>query len=496
MKFRAIRPSTEDLEGRNLLSGIVSGVDTQGDAWTLRVVGPGSIHVIKQPNSAGNGTALTANTEIESITIAGTDPLHTRLIGNIKTAPGGDGKVFFQNFTEVANRRENGGGGNGLLSIDMPGFWLGLTAATAPTSTTGTEPSISIPDGTATLRFGGVDTTAFFGTDPTKSLANNNQSDTLRVNLGVPQYGGTRVVIDKSIANSVAGTTSSTGTQGNPTHDGVDFSVLGRLGIFQANEVVDNKAFPLGFFQSQGGTNVSAANDTTLGVAGTIGEIRVGTNATNFQVTSVDKIHQSFIGGETTNVSILAVNGSRNLLFGKGMDQTKILSHTIESLQANRGAIGSTVIVDRQIGSIQFGGDVVDTTIEAGYDQQLATAFNNPASAPTPSPQVGGQIRVTVAGNVTNSVFASSYAPDSKGDFGTPDSFALPFGTIKGRIEGTIDNAIRTPDSPKTAFYAQKVILTKGAVVPPNVPEAPFQGPLTPRSLPGVPNPYYRFKKK
>ncbi len=495
MRFRAIRPSTETLEGRNLLSGIVSGVNTAGDAWTLKLVGPGTIHVIKQPDTTGTSTDLTARTEIQSIMVGGTDPLHTRLVGTVKPSGKGDGRVFFETFTEIQNRRENGAGGNGLLSIDMPNFWLGLTAATAPT-TAGGAPAINIPDGTSTLRFGGVDTTAFFGTDSTKSLANNGLSDELRVNLGIPQYGGTRVIIDRSISNAAAGKPSATGAPGTPTQDGVIFSVAGRLGIFQANSIVGNTQFSPGFFPMTGGTIVASNPDQSSGTTGQIGEIRVGANATNFEVVTNDKIHQLFIGGETNTVSILAPNGSRNLLFGKGMDTTQILTHTIENLEANRGALNSKVISDRQIGNIQFGGDVVNTTILAGYDQQLSALYSNPSSPPTATAQPGGQIRATIAGNVINSVFAASVMPDPNGSFGTPDSFALPIGTIKARVEGTISNPIATPDNPTTAFYAQKVIVTKGPVAPPNVPEAPFPGPLTPRSLPGIPHPYVNFYKK
>jgi hypothetical protein len=496
MRFRAIRPATENLEERNLLSGIVSGVNTEGDAWTLKLIGPGSIHVIKQPDSTGNATGLMTPSEIESIQVAGTDPLHTRLVGTVTPSGKGDGRVFFQTFNESLNRRQNGSGGHGLLSIDMPNFWLGLTAATAPTSTSpSAEPAISIPDGVATLRFGGVDTTAFFGTDPTKNLANNGQNDQLRVSLGLPQYGGTRIIIDKSISNATAGTPSSTGAAGTPTQDGVTFAVTGRLGIFQANEIVGNTTFSPGFFATSGGTIVESNPDPTSGVTGAVGDVRIGANATNFEVITNDKIHSVFIGGETNNISILAPNGTRDLLFGKGMDTTEILTHTIQNLEANRGALNSRVLSERQIGNIQFGGDVVNTTIQAGYDAQLGSVYSNPSSPPTPTAQPGGQIRATIAGNVINSVFAASVMTDPSGSFGTPNSFALPLGSIKARVQGTVDNSTATPDHPTQAFYAQKFLVTQGPVVPPNVPEAPFSGPLTPRSLPGIPRPYVNFHR-
>jgi hypothetical protein len=490
-RFRAIRPSAEKLEERQMLSGIVSGVNSEGDAWQLTLTGPGVISVSKQPDASGNPTSLFSASEIDTITIAGTDPLHSRLVGTVTPSGKGDGRVFFQTFNETTSRSDKGTGGNGLLSIDMPNFWLGLTAATAPTSSSGTEPSINIPDGVSTLRFGGVDTTAFFGTNPANNLANNGQSDQLRVNLGIPQFNGTRIIIDRSVSNSVAGTTTG-GTTGAATQDGVTFSVQGRLGLFQANEIDGSTTNQPAHFAAAGGTIVEAATPSAAtGIPGPIGFFRVGTNATNLSVLSDDKIRDFFIGGETNNVSVLAVNGTRNLYFGKGLDTTEVLTHTIDKLFANRGALNSTVIADRQIGNAEFGGDVVGTTIQAGYNQSLASDLANPTSPVTPTVQPGGQIRVTVAGNITNSVFAGSVLADpTTGQFGTPNSLNLAAGLIKARIEGTIDNSTATPDSPTAAFFAKKVILTKGPVVPPNVPEAPFSGPLQPQSLPGIPHPY------
>jgi len=489
-RFRAIRPATEDLEQRQLLSGTVSGVNGEGDAWVLTLVGPGSVRVTKQPDAAGNATSLTGPTEIDTITVAGTDPLHTRLVGTVTPSGRGTGRVFFQNFVEVANRSERTSGGNGLLSIDMPSFYLGLTAAAAPTTTAGAEPSILIPDGTSTLRFGGVDTTAFFGTDPTKSLANNGQSNQLRVSIGIPQFAGARIVVDKVITSATAGTPTAT-APGAPTQDGVTFAVAGRLGLFQANEIVGNSQLPPARFATQGGTIVEAFTPgTSTGIPGPIGTFRVGTNATNLTVVTDDKIRDFFIGGETSNVSVLAPNGSRNLYFGKGMDTVQIFTHTIEKLFANRGAVNSRVIADRQIDNVEFGGAVVDTTIESGYNQSLQQFLQNPSSPPTPTAQSGGQMRVNVAGDITNSVFAASVLPPTNGIFGTNQDLRLPYGTIKARVEGVISNTTATPGSPKTAFYAQRVLLQNGPVVPPTVPEAPYSGPLSPRSLPGVPHPY------
>jgi hypothetical protein len=482
-RFRAIRPATENLEERQLLSGTVSGVDTEGDAWTLRLIGPGSIQVTKQPDANGNPTALTDPSEINTITILGTDPLETRLVGTVVPSGTGTGQVFFQTLTEVTNPSFKGTGGNGLLSIDMPQFYLGLTANTAPTSSSGVEPSINIPDGVATLDFGGVDTT--FAPNPSSSLSTNGQNNQLSVTIGIPMFDGVRIIMNKSVTNSVPNQTAG----GTAFQNGVTFNVEGLLGLFQANEIDGSTTNAPAPFATNGGTTVMVQPDTPAAVSGPIGDIRIGANATNFSAVTSDTVNTFFVGGETSNVNLLAENGSRNLFFGKGMDTVTVETHTIQRLFANRGAIDSTVTSDRGIDNIEFGGDVVGTTILAGYDQNLATAFTNPSTLTTPSPDAGGQIRVNVAGSVTNSVFAASVLSGS-GGFGSSDDLKLPFGSINARIQGSINNSEITPESPTAAFFAKTVRVVQGPVVPPTVPEAPYSGPLTPETLPGIPAPY------
>ena len=113
-------------------------------------------------------------------------------------------------------------------------------------------------------------------------------------------------------------------------------------------------------------------------VGGQIGDVRIGGNATNFTTIvadparqAIDKISNYSIGGETNNVMLVAPNGARNVVFGKGMDTAEIFTHVINTLKANRGALNSRVLVDRTISSIQFGGDVDSTTVQSGVDQNF-----------------------------------------------------------------------------------------------------------------------------
>jgi hypothetical protein len=519
---RALRPAAEDLECRQLLSGTVSGTDIDGDTWTLRLLGPGTLNVTKQVDAAGNPSPLNSATQINTITVGGTDPLASRLIGTVHKAANGDGKVFFQTFNELASHSKRMNGGLGLLSINMPGFWLGKTTPAGTTPTTNATPSITINDGVDTLRFGGVDTTVGQTNPPPSTAA----SDLSSVTLGLPEYGGTRVIIDKSISSTQQVPSATAGGTPTTIQHGVIFAVSGRLSLFQANEIDGDAANPPGQFASTLNTNASGTGGTIIhsgsagtapflngspellgvGVTGQIGNLRIGGNATNLTATTTDTnqldalITNFSVGGETKNVMVVAPNGMKNVAFGKGMDTVSILTHVINTIEANRGALNSNVFVDQTISRVHFGGDVVNTNVETGVVQNFATILSNvlglsttsttagTASAP-PTPlhaRVGGGMTALVAGDVTNSVFTAGVEPGNNGTFGAPNQLILPGGQISAKVEGKIDNAILTPDQPNTAFYANQVHLNHGPVIPPNVPEAPYPGPMLPIHAPGL----------
>src|SRR4051812_27496908 len=92
-RSRALRPSAEALESRQLLSRLFTGLDSDGDRWSLRLIGPGQLRVTKQ-----GGAELSSASQIDTIRIAGTDLERTRLVGRVTRAAGGDGRVFFQNL--------------------------------------------------------------------------------------------------------------------------------------------------------------------------------------------------------------------------------------------------------------------------------------------------------------------------------------------------------------------------------------------------------------
>lgn len=486
---RAVRPSPEMLEGRRLLSATVSGQDIDGDTWTIRLIGPGDLRVIKQDDANGEPSPLNSPTLIRQITIAGTSPVSSRVVGTVQKSATGDGRVYFANMNQLSNRSEQLTSGNGLVSIDMPAFWLADTDPATASQAGTPKASIEIPDGVTSLRFGGADTTAFFGTAPNQRLNQNNTNDLFLIELGLPQYSGTRIVVDRVISSAQPGVTTGT-TTGNPTQDSVRFTVAGRLQLFQANSIEGNAGIPSGQFEGEGGTLVQSVIDPFTqaqgaGITGQIGFVRVGGNATNFAVQTNDRISDVFIGGETNNVAVLAPTGIRNISFGLGMDNVRINAGEIETLSANRGAINATVISDESIGRVKIGGDVIASQIQAGYVQQLPSVFAAQQFGTEPTAQSSGGMQVLVAGDVIDSVFSASVEPFN-GVFGTPLDLELPHGSINAKVEGTIDNSNATPASPNTAFYANDVRLVQGPVIPPAAPQAPYTDPTGVIRLPGI----------
>jgi hypothetical protein len=455
---------------------------------------------------------------------------------------------------------------NGIAAVDMPNFWLGHTSTAKPTFSSQIHPgffiagAINATEGINVLRFGGVDTrfTPAGGTP----LNQSGQKNEFLVDLGPPIYIGTSIIVNKVITDAQLIAATGTSTTGTVNQQSVTFLVTGRLNLFQANEIDGNTtaantttktptAVPTQFLaggptaptpagNQPGGTYVVSMGGA---VTGQIGDVRIGGNVTNFTTFALatdvfttpndavvdPKVSNFFIGGETNNVILIAPGGSRNVYFGLGMDNTQIATQFIQNLQANRGAVGSTVTVDRTIGNMVLGGDVVNTNIQVGYAQTLATYANVPAVSftaatgafnGTPVPTIlnalqntitgifqplahgGGAIHGRIAGNVTNSIISASVGPDPAGlnqpgefqlpaghtfPFGAPENIVLPHGIINVKVEGTVDNSglqsgtspIVSPDIPSnSAFFARHVTIDSGPVIPPNVPQAPYPPPV------------------
>jgi hypothetical protein len=564
---RFLRPQAEGLETRQLLSAYstvpsasVSGTDADGDKWTLTLYGPGTMNVVDKTGAAF--TKATADTPdlINTITVAGTVTSKSRLVGKVTPAAGGDGKVFFQNLNIQANGayghidaahidRIGATAQNGIGLVDMPDFWLGNTSGAAPTLASSFHSGfkdaggIVAPEGVNVLRFGGVDVnyTPAGGTALTSTAQNNE----FVVYLGVPVSIGTTIMVDKVITDA-GSSTGSDGTTQTVNQQSVSFLVQGRINLFQANEVAGNTASGLAPTQFNststspiaGGTYVVSQGVGAGSLTGQIGYFRVGGNATNLTVFALPsdvsqpigdtldpKITNTLIGGETNNFMLISPGGTRDVSFGRGMDNVVINTQFISHLHANRGAVNSSVTASRTIDSIVLGGDLVNSLIQSGYAQTLSAYAVSPGSAfsagggafngvappnisnrtantfaagELPQAHGGGGINARIAGSVVNTVVSVSVDPDPSGinepgqfqtvtnkhfAFGAPQNIVLPRGYINAKVEGEIDNsgiqsgsnALVDPNVPSdSAFFAKKVSVVKGAVFPPAVATAPY----------------------
>ncbi|MEW4568375.1 hypothetical protein AB1L88_10960 [Tautonia sp. JC769] len=478
------RPGPDVLESRQMLSTVFHGVDFDGDLWTLRLVGPGSLRVTNQPGTDGvTPVPIGQPGLIDTITVQGANPAQTRLIGVVDQAGGGDGRVFFENLVSPSSVSPGPGIGVGMLAVDMPDFWLGDTS---PGGTEQVQGRIDIPDGVVTLHFGGVETRASFGAEPPDPPSGEAQPNRFAINLGLPNRVGTSIILDR-----VDTTNPETVVDPLTPQDIVTFNVSGRINVFQANTIQGDPALDLedtGSFNgdNSGGTTIISQAPQVPGqvATGAIGRFRIGGNATNMTVQvggNNARLTNFYIGGETNKVTVQAVEGVRTAMFGLGMDTVSIQAGEIEQLKANRGAVASSILVGRNAGSLTFGGDVINTNVLAGYTPGTGTGA-------APTAQGGGQMGVRVAGDVFDSIFAASVQP-FEGVFGGPNDLVLPTGYINAKVEGLIDNSLNplvSPESFDQAFFAGRVRLEAGPVIPPAAPGAPFRPQPGPGRTPGV----------
>ena len=186
------------------------------------------------------------------------------------------------------------------------------------------------------------------------------------------------------------------------------------------------------------------------------------------------------------------------------MDTTTILTHTRSRTSTPTAAHRTRTSTPSGRSATSSSAATWSNTTILGYRLRPSAnaSYSSPALRRTSSPrlharsdpdapQAGGQMRVTVAGNVTNSVFAVVRPSQAQQRTSArPTTSALQPGHDQragSRAHRQLDGHARIAE--RGLLRQQRSRSSQGPVVPPNVPEAPFAGPLTPKSLPGIPNP-------
>ena len=129
---RGYRPTWDNLEGRTLLSKVLSGTDVDGDRWVLRLVGPGDV-ASGQPDRRERRLRAAGRHPHSSTRSRWPEPtpsFRAWLVPS-RQAEGGDGRVYFQNMAQLNGKAVGVIATVGIHVIDMPDFWLGRTSTAA-----------------------------------------------------------------------------------------------------------------------------------------------------------------------------------------------------------------------------------------------------------------------------------------------------------------------------------------------------------------------------
>ena len=370
------------------------------------------------------------------------------------------------------------------------------------TTSTATQPraSINIPDGVNSLRFGGADTTKFFGTDPTQSLAQDGQNDQFLIRLGVPASIGTSIVVNKVISDAQAAAASTTGTANSPTQKSVVFEVAGRINLFQANEIDGNTAIP-----RPPRRQLRRRDDRRLAHRPDQRDHRRDRPSSGSAATRPTSRSSDQRQDRPTSTSAARPTTSRSSWpRARPATSTSARGPTPDHPDpldreppANRGMTNSNIVSERMIGDLSARRRRESTrrssratTRASGRHQpdreqrlsQLGQYFQSAVDHPDARRPGRRQHHDVHRRQHLQLGLRGLGQPDlaagrPRGDvtFGDPEDVFLPLGKIIAKVQGSIDNSTRVePEMPTTAFYAHTVVKTHGVVVPPNVVEEPI----------------------
>ncbi|QEH36342.1 hypothetical protein OJF2_49030 [Aquisphaera giovannonii] len=246
---------------------IVSGVDRQGNQWTITVHGPGQ--VIVTDTSPNDGSL---DDDISTIQIINSNPRTTYVTGNTVSSNRvlGDGTVLFNRLIALG----------GVKSIELNGFDLSANVTPAVAQ----SPGVFLYGGVQTLKF--HDIAALIDTsvsEPVYQIVIGDPSIPLKVQPSI--------YLD-SIYNSVFDSTSTSVPSTPLTTPSVQFSVNGTIQNFSVVSVTQSAISPNQVAASQRGTfqnwtgvpaagPISGAYQFFYNVVGTTGRTSLQADAIN-----------------------------------------------------------------------------------------------------------------------------------------------------------------------------------------------------------------------
>lgn len=454
---------------------VVTGVDRQGDQWSITVHGPGS--VIVTDTSPNDGIL---DDEIDTIQLVGTSPTSTYVTGQTVASSRlqTDGVIFFDHLVAP----------QGVASIVLNGFTLARTAVEPAGELPGANPEIFLPGGVHDLQFHNIQVTndQATGLNPIEIIIGNSTTpltvkpsiridsifntvfnSTVNTNPDTPQttptvnlvingriqdlniVSSTAQVIDPAL-QFLAPTVGITGRTAVRALAVDDLRVSGSA----RNLTVSRRAVPFnngfsGIERLGSATFGGNADAVGLDVAGPIGRLQffkglgnpTGTSvaATNFgqPVADIGYPGRGFLGGlvTATRIGSIAV-APANTVLQTSSEPDMIVQHRLGTTtyfpRLGTALTNAAIVSSGSIGKTTVIGNSQNSEIKSGYHYPSFVAGLEPTRAPS-------QIQpVRYRGDLINSAISATYR--SVGTiYGRPDNIAGP-GRIRGNFQGVLVN--------------------------------------------------------
>ena len=462
---------------------IVSGVDREGDAWTITVHGPGKVIVTDTTPNDG-----TLDDDIATIQLVGTSINSTYVTGNIVASPRSESNLI--NSTEgqsdqtilfnrlIAN--------SGVRSIELNGFTL--TRQVTP----------AVDQSTGILLYGGVRVLSFKTIDGlTDTSVNSTPIDVIIGNTTNPLPAGVQpsIYLDSIVNTVFDGTATSTPTVPLTTPN-VSFQINGTVrdfSIVSATHTTIPAAYQFQYpvVGTTGRTSLQAHAVKNLSVVGSATNFTASRSAIPFQSnsTGLKYLRRASFGGNADGVG-LDVRGTINhLTFKKGLgNPTGVFTGTdsngnplpATSYGYNQGSTGypasgylGGVVSARRIRRVNVGAANVNlqTPTNPAFNQlqgaQTQTYIATPGNALTSSAIVtsGSMGNVHIVGDQVNSEVKTGfyYSQYAAGLEGTRAASRIRHLNQQGSLINSVDSASVRPNSSGQYVHGQNK-LGRGAI--------------------------------